>query len=165
MVVASEKYAPCATRVLAKKCILLRFFLFVFRYLLLNFTERRPWELPENSPPPPKPKKCYLLIFVFPLGIRLSKISGWCPTARLPSYFYNFTRTRVYVYIMENCWAGGHYCSFILFFSAFMSSVFRWYTSHPRILTAFIHGLTALYPALPSSMPSCDTDIGFLMLP
>ena len=29
-------------RILAKKCQLLRFFLFVFRYLLLNFTERRP---------------------------------------------------------------------------------------------------------------------------
>ena len=31
-----------AARILAKKCQLLRFFLFVFRYLLLNFTERRP---------------------------------------------------------------------------------------------------------------------------
>ena len=47
-----------------KKCVLLRFFLFSFPYLIGNFTERRPWELPDNSPPLPKPKKCCLLIFL-----------------------------------------------------------------------------------------------------
>ena len=49
--------------VFLKKCYFLRFLLFLFCYLFLNFTERRPWDDPENFSTPPIRQKCYLLRF------------------------------------------------------------------------------------------------------
>ena len=70
-----------------KMCVLLRFFLFVFRYAFLYFTERWPWELRENSLTSSKPKKCCLLIFAIAIGCL---VLADFPATKSPPFFVHY---------------------------------------------------------------------------